>query len=223
MASPSLVQPYSSASAARIVGKTDLQTSDSKWVGLKSIDWVDEDGKTRKWESAERKTRSEGGIDAVSIFTLLQSTNPSTSPSTIIILQYRPPLQAICVEFPAGLIDKGETPEQAAVRELREETGYGADGKEDRVGVVHASAAIGADPGMSNANMKLVTLKVTVEDGELEPKAQLDEGEHIEKRRVPLNQLYEVLQGYEKLGYVVDARLSHFAWGLEVGKKYLKN
>lgn len=38
--------------------------------------------------------------------------------------QYRPPLDKICIELPAGLVDKGETAEQAAVRELKEETGY---------------------------------------------------------------------------------------------------
>lgn len=43
--------------------------------------------------------------------------------------QYRHGTGKIALEFPAGIIDKGETPEQAAVRELQEECGYGQ-GKE---------------------------------------------------------------------------------------------
>ena len=39
--------------------------------------------------------------------------------------QYRHGTGKIELEFPAGIIDKGETPEQAAVRELQEECGYG--------------------------------------------------------------------------------------------------
>jgi 8-oxo-dGTP pyrophosphatase MutT (NUDIX family) len=38
--------------------------------------------------------------------------------------QFRPPVGKVCIEVPAGLIDEGETPEEAAVRELKEETGY---------------------------------------------------------------------------------------------------
>ena len=38
--------------------------------------------------------------------------------------QYRPPIDKVVIEVPAGLIDPGETAEQAAVRELKEETGY---------------------------------------------------------------------------------------------------
>ena len=41
--------------------------------------------------------------------------------------QYRHGSQTIELEFPAGIINRGETPEQAALRELQEECGYRID------------------------------------------------------------------------------------------------
>ncbi|ADD67303.1 NUDIX hydrolase [Denitrovibrio acetiphilus DSM 12809] len=41
----------------------------------------------------------------------------------LMVEQYRPPVGCRVQEWAAGLIDKGETPKQAAVRELYEETG----------------------------------------------------------------------------------------------------
>ncbi len=38
--------------------------------------------------------------------------------------QYRPAINKYIYEIPAGLIEKGESPAHAAVRELEEETGY---------------------------------------------------------------------------------------------------
>ena len=48
-------------------------------------------------------------------------------PEVVLQKQYRPPLDKVVIELPAGLIDEGETAEQAAIRELREETGYVAE------------------------------------------------------------------------------------------------
>lgn len=42
----------------------------------------------------------------------------------VMVEQWRHPLQRVTLELPSGIIDPGETPEQAGARELREETGY---------------------------------------------------------------------------------------------------
>jgi ADP-ribose pyrophosphatase len=49
---------------------------------------------------------------------------PFSGPEIVLQKQFRPPLDSVVIEFPAGLVDEGETAEQAAIRELKEETGY---------------------------------------------------------------------------------------------------
>ena len=42
------------------------------------------------------------------------------------VRQYRPAVDRYTVELPSGIVDAGETPAEAAGRELLEETGYAA-------------------------------------------------------------------------------------------------
>ena len=44
----------------------------------------------------------------------------------LMIKSYRHLVDSIQIEVPSGYIDEGETPKEAAIRELREETGYAA-------------------------------------------------------------------------------------------------
>jgi ADP-ribose pyrophosphatase len=56
---------------------------------------------------------------------------PTVAEGLIMIYNYRYPLNKWCLEFPSGHVEPKETPEEAARRELEEETGYVA--KELRV------------------------------------------------------------------------------------------
>ncbi|KAJ9630655.1 hypothetical protein H2203_001178 [Taxawa tesnikishii (nom. ined.)] len=183
-----------------------LSENEAKWTELRKIEWTDQTGRERVWEAAARKTRGKTGVDAVAIAPIIR--HPNKPPQTLLILQYRPPIEATCVEFPAGLIDEGETPEEAAVRELKEETGY--EGK-----VLDCSPTIVSDPGLTTANMQMVTIEVNLKEGDPQPEQHLDEGEHIERVLVPLSELYDKLHAFSKEdGKIVDARLYHWALGL---------
>ncbi|KAK6352729.1 hypothetical protein TWF696_004732, partial [Orbilia brochopaga] len=193
-----------------ITAVTTLSSSDAKWVQLQKIDWKDQTGKPRIWEAASRKTRGSSGIDAVAIAPIL--LHPTRPASTLVILQYRPPVAATCVEFPAGLIDEGETPEAAAIRELREETGYEGT-------VVSISPTIVSDPGLTSAKMQHVVMEVQLKEGDEEPEQHLEDGEFIQRVVVPLDGLLEKLDVFASQGYAVDARLYNWAAGLDYARK----
>ncbi|KAF5324590.1 hypothetical protein D9611_004452 [Ephemerocybe angulata] len=220
------------AHSQKITASQELSTSDARWITLKKLLYTDPEGKERAWEMAERKTRSSSGIDAVAIFALLRSRKGTFPPSTVVIEQYRPPIDKVVI----GLIDEGETPETTAVRELEEETGYKADRVLDVSPIIVSDPGAELSTGMTNANMKLVTVSVWFDDEIQKPEPKLEPGEHIETRVVPLTELHEKLKDYDSKvwicsalrhsnaltkaqGFIVDARLQHFAAGYQFSQK----
>jgi 8-oxo-dGTP pyrophosphatase MutT (NUDIX family) len=73
--------------------------------------------------------------------------------------QYRHGTGKIALEFPAGIIDKGETPEEAAIRELQEECGYGVrlETRDERCETVSSSSC----RGTADASSKVLIKKMT--------------------------------------------------------------
>ncbi|RYP55160.1 hypothetical protein DL768_000154 [Monosporascus sp. mg162] len=199
-------------SKPKVLSTAPLSNEEAVWTKLVKIEYRDPKGKTRLWESAERRTRPQNSdIDGVGILAVVEKP---TGPEIILQKQYRPPLDKVCVEVPAGLIDEGETAEEAAVRELKEETGY--------VGkVTETTPMMFNDPGFCNTNLRMVHVTIDMnlpENQDLRP--ELEENEFIEVFLVPLTKLYEECKKLEAEGYAIDARVATLAEGIEVAKQF---
>ncbi|EKD14276.1 hypothetical protein MBM_07506 [Drepanopeziza brunnea f. sp. 'multigermtubi' MB_m1] len=221
-----------SAADAKIVKTEPLDPSKAKWLrtilaSRNSTIYTDPLGKTRTWEHAERPTRPQGSdIDAVGIVAVLETESGSdfeggadiyaseSGPELLLQKQYRPPVNKVCIEVPAGLVDAGETAEQAAVRELKEETGY--------VGVVSESSPVMFnDPGFCNTNLRMVHVTVDMSKPEnKKPQPELEGGEFIECFTVPLKKLYAECKNLEGQGFAIDARVATLAEGIEIAKQW---
>lgn len=60
----------------------------------------------------------------------------------VLIEQFRQGVEQVTLEIPGGMIDEGETPQEAAVRELLEETGFAPTGEVISLGKAFPNPAI---------------------------------------------------------------------------------
>jgi len=72
---------------------------------------------------------------------------------------------------------------------------------------------------MTNANMKLVVVCVDLANKMETPQQKLDAGEFIVKRVVEIAKLNDELKKYDAKGFVVDAKLAHWAAGYEMARR----
>ncbi len=184
------------ADGPRALSRTTEQAG--RFVRLDTIRWRGADGVDREWEAAERT----GNRQAVLLI-------PRLLPSDrlLLIRQYRPPVDAYVVEFPAGLIDGGEEPAAAGLRELHEETGY-----RGRI-VEHLPPACNS-PGLSSEAVHVLLIEVdetAPENRDARPTP--DPGEHIEVLPVPVADAGAFLRDELRRGTRFDSKVTAYLLG----------
>lgn len=118
----------------------------------------------------------------------------------LVVEQYRKPMEKSQVEIPAGKLDAGENPPDAAARELEEETGYTA-GKLEHIASFYTS------PGFADELLHLYVAQELVQGT-----VKLDEDEFLDCEAIGMEQA---------LQYIADNRISDaktimavYAWKL---------
>jgi len=140
--------------------------TDNVHLNLFQIAYSDRNGTAKNWLLASRlphpkcATGEFGAPDAVVIVPFHSQKN-----RLVVIKEFRVPLGGYQYGFPAGLVDEGETSEEASRRELKEETGLTM-GR-----VSHISPPLYSSSGMTDESVSMVFAEC---DGE--PSNYLNEG-----------------------------------------------
>ena len=163
-----------------------------KWLGFMSRDFVGRDGQEHSWSFVERNAKR----SAVVVIARTRTSN-----KIVLIKQFRIPLARWIYEFPAGLVDEGESLETAAGRELLEETGFSGE-------VLSVSPPLPTSAGLCSEFIHLVTIRCNDSAGAHAREA----AEAIELALIPDSPtgIQEFLAQAAAEGTAVDAKL--FSW-----------
>ena len=158
-----------------------VETVSTGWINKYHLHYTLPDGRPYTYEGVSRKgpERYEAALealgstgapdpDAVCIVPLLPDG------SVLLEREFRYPLNSWCVSLPAGLIDAGESLEEAVARELSEETGYRL--RDDIAPAVRPLP----QPGFSSTGLTEENVQVVVAQVEAAGKARPDSAELIE-------------------------------------------
>jgi len=145
------------------------------------------------WEAKCKSPETQDGKRQTYVFTVIDTKDwvivvPVIKKEFVMVWQWRHGAKSLSLEFPGGVMEAGENPKEAAIRELAEETGYRA-GKIEKMGEFFSNPAI-----MTNRVHFFLA-----EDLSGGGKQDLDENEYVETALVGID---EVTQNMGKAPYV---------------------
>jgi len=170
-----------------------------QWLELVKTHWTQANGDIHQWEGVRR-------IGKFGVVMIIPRLIPSGD--FILVEQFRPPLGEQTLEFPAGLIDANESFEEAALRELREETGYH--------GVITQTLAPRSmSPGIGSECAAIVCIDINEHDpANTNPSPQLETCEEgLITHRLNRNQMLDTLGHTNFQGANIEAKLTCFILG----------
>jgi ADP-ribose pyrophosphatase len=121
------------------------------------------------------------------------------SDEIVLVWQYRFGSEALSLEIPGGVIDTGEAPEAAALRELLEETGYQAD---------RAELLLVVEPNPALQNNRCYTF--VARSARRAAAARLDPMEEIETTLLPARRIADLLDSGQVTHALVQGALEAF-------------
>ena len=125
----------------------------------------------------------------------------TTGGEVVMLRQYRPGIDRVCLEIPGGMIEPGEDPVAAGLRELAEETGY-TGGAAELIGKVAPNPAI--------QNNTLYTVLVT--GVALTQPPAPDPGEVLAMHTSPLSEVTRQIRDGEIEHALVVVAFAHLAF-----------
>ena len=168
------------------------------WTEYLEKVYLDRTGQEKRWSYIGRRNRHRAVV-------VIPTTREQGD--LILIRQFRLPLEHHVLEFPAGLIDAGESVEAAALRELREETGYSGE-------ILSVSALLTTSPGLTNE--EIIAVRVRCEEEPSHP-LELDDSEMLSVVRIPAAEIPALARHHTGEDTLLDSKVAFFLIGMLQG------